>query len=304
MLINYVENLEISESSKKVYNSALKRLLKLTKSEDIKVIYDKDRVLESIKDIVLKSKQIMYTAIVSYLKSNDKDNADLLKFYRKYTSDTQHALTKLRYKQQMNPTKIKNLIELKDLKKISKMITTDMKYIKTNTKDYLKLFQHKLIINLYMSIHARLDFADMKIISHLNYEKLSDIDKSKTNYLIKNKNKYVFQFNKFKNVKAFGKVSIIPNLTIVRLLNKWLNINPTKHLLITLTYTPMSRNNLSGVLKKIFLKYLGLQNASLNSMRHGMISDECKNRVPIIERNQNARQYFHSDFEHEMYRNI
>lgn len=304
MLVDYVSNLQISESSKKVYNASLKRLLKLTKSTDIKVILDTERVLDAIKDIALKSRQIMHTAIVSYLKANDPNNEELLKFYRKHGSDLQHIITNKRRSQCMDKDKVDNFITKPDLKKISKKISHDLKFVNKESKEYIKLIQHRLIINLYHQIHARLDFGDMLVVSSAEYNKLSVTDQDKTNFLIKDKNKYKFMFNHFKNVKSFGKMVFEPTRYGVRLLNEWFKLNPTKYLLITLDYKPMTRNNLSSQLKQLFKKYLNKPNATLNSLRHGMISKECQNMPSIKETKKNSDKFFHSRYEHQLYRHI
>lgn len=299
-----LDQLKISKSSQMTYNYSLKRLIKLTNSQDLKVINTPDQVIEAIKDVVIKSQQTIYTAIINYIKVHDPDNLELLTIYRDLASDIQRQLSIIKYNQKMEPSKVKNLITLKDLKNISKRISSQIKYLNETDRCYIKLFQHKLIITLYMTIHARLDFADMEIISKDDYDKLSDMDISKINYLIVNKNKYLFQFNKFKNVRSFGNVSIVPNISIVRLLNKWLKINTTKYFLITLSFEQMTRNNLSSQIKQIFKRYLNLDKAGLNSMRHGMISDECKKQPSLKETHNKATSYFHSNYEHQLYRNI
>jgi len=235
VLHNYFKDLNISESSKTTYNYSIKRLLKLSKSDDLKIINQPDAVDKLISDIVIKSRQIMYTSLVNYLKCNDPTNLKLIEIYQAKSSITQNTITAKLKEQKMDLVKSEAMIDTKDLKKVSKSIMKEIKLSEEGSKNHYKLCQYHLIVNLYLKIGCRLDIGQMSVVSPKQYTELNDDQQRGTNYLIISpKKKYLFQFNAFKNVRSIGPVQFTPDRYLVGLLNKWFKINKSTYLLTTL----------------------------------------------------------------------
>ena len=306
VLHNYFKDLNISESSKTTYNYSIKRLLKLSKSDDLKIINQPDAVDKLISDIVIKSRQIMYTSLVNYLKCNDPTNLKLIEIYQAKSSITQNTITAKLKEQKMDLVKSEAMIDTKDLKKVSKSIMKEIKLSEEGSKNHYKLCQYHLIVNLYLKIGCRLDIGQMSVVSPKQYTELNDDQQRGTNYLIISpKKKYLFQFNAFKNVRSIGPVQFTPDRYLVGLLNKWFKINKSTYLLTTLDRVgQLGRSGLGRILRVIFKVYLGKTKSSVNCIRHGMITESCKGQKSIKKLEVEASKFFHNNSTHQMYRNI
>ncbi len=303
-LFNYFQNTTTTPSTAQTYNYSLRKLKELTKSDDIKIIYNTDKTIKAIQTMKTKPQQIAYTAIVAYLKIHDPKNDDLIKFYRSQSNTTQKDINTKRAEQKHDPEKVKNFITMDDLKSTSAQLQKEFKK-EQDPQQKRRLFMFRLIVNLYTRIGARLDFADVSILTRSAYDKLNDTDKQKTNFLIIEKNKkLMFVFHHFKNVQQIGVQERPADRWLTTLLNQWLKMNPTKYLLIHMNNNPMTRDDLSKTLKQLFKKYLNKPNARVNSIRHGLITEEQKHAPSLKQQKAQAIKFFHTKTEHQLYRNI
>lgn len=306
ILTNYFKDLSISDGSKKTYNYALRRLKDLSPNQDLTIINDPNKLDLIISKIARKSRQITYTAVINYLKVNDKDNLKLLTEYRQRASDTQKQITRDRMTQKLDKKIVDNFVFLKDLKKVSCLISKDIQKVQDQTSNtFYKLTQWHLIVNLYIKYPIRLDFGDMEIIKLKDYNKLED--KNTTNYLILDKTKIYVQLNKYKNVERHGQIRYEITRYLKTLIKRWLKIQPDNNLSFLKNYRtkkPMLRQGLHDTLKSIFKKYLNLSNAGVNAIRHARITELNKGQKNLKEKNKECAQFLHSQFEHELYRNL
>ena len=308
ILHNYFINLDISESSKRTYNYALRRLKKLSPNEDLKILNYPDKVDVLISKIAIKSQQIIYTSIINYFKVNDPNNLLLLTEYRKRSKERQTSITKLRMEQKLNKKIVDNFVYLADLKRVSGLIRQELKAIRdTSSTNFLKLTQWDLIINLYIKYPIRLEFGDMLIIKYKDYKKLNDTDINKTNYLIVAKTKIYIQLNNYKTIKTMGQIRYDVSRYLKTLIKRWLIILPSNNTSFLINYRtkqPLLRQGLHDTLKSIFKKYLNLKNVGVNAIRHARISELNKNEKSLKDKKTECVQFLHTQFEHDLYRHI
>lgn len=97
-----------------------------------------------------------------------------------------------------------------------------------------ELLTNWLITALYVSDDnnppRRLDYRNMKVIYNIKYNKLSDIQKSTSNYLVLDGNKKIFSFGDYKTSKKYGTQMIYVNNYLSRVLDKYLKNNDYYHL--------------------------------------------------------------------------
>ena len=95
---------------------------------------------------------------------------------------------------------------------------------------------------------------------------IKDIDKSKDNYMEKNK----FYFNSYKTAKTYGCQTIDIPKALQTILKKWLNVNPTRTLLFDINMNPLSSVKLNQRINKIFHD----KKVSVNALRHSYLTDK------------------------------
>lgn len=162
-------------------------------------------------------------------------------------------------------------------------------------------FMDFVIVCLYTyNPPTRADYANMKVFV-FDEDVPSDY---KDNHCIIGGSNPRFVFWKYKT--ATGKepaINKIPN-ELVEILYKWLEVNPSEHLLASKTgdkYTPMTENTLCMRVKNIFKRWTG-KSASINTLRHAFISYNSRNDQIIKEKEENARKMMHSSSMADKYR--
>ena len=208
--------------------------------------------------------------------------------------------------QEKNIKESENWLEWKEVKKFWRILKRDV-YIQgytTKTKTlkkpaHIHLIQRFVVLSLYV-LHPprRLEYADMKIIKHDKYDKLSDDEKENNNFLIvKSRNKKYFSFGR-KAVKSATKqlcfyVRLDTKLNTV--MNMWLNYNKNEFLLLNAKNEKLSKNGLTKILKRIFEP----KNISVCMLRKIFLSDKFGNETAIKEKAWVADMMNHSISVHQ-----
>ena len=162
-------------------------------------------------------------------------------------------------------------------------------------------FMDFVIVCLYTyNPPTRADYANMKVFV-FDEDIPSDY---KDNYCIISGSNPRFVFWKYKT--ATGKEPAINEIPdkLVEILYKWLEVNPSEHLLASKTgdkYTPMTENTLCMRVKNIFKRWTG-KSASINTLRHAFISYNSRNDQIIKDKEENARKMMHSSSMADKYR--
>lgn len=155
-----------------------------------------------------------------------------------------------------------NWIDWNDIAKFRRKLGREIKkkgYNQSTTelkkKSDLSLIQKYLVLSLYV-LHPprRLEYAESKIISKKDYNKLSQEDKDNNIYLVNSsRNKKSFHFGK-KKVKSETKDNLLIPVEkpLNSVLNLWLNFNKSDNLLINAKGERLSKNSLTKLLNRIF----------------------------------------------------
>lgn len=265
------EHRNIKEKSLKAYMIALKRIYReVTDDTDyssnlfnnvgfLKKKYFK-KVLSFLETLKLPTrKNYMAAVLVALTAKNDNDDQALKELIIEYRNNldlianeyndliaSKHKSSKL----QSNWTSMNELKKIvarhkRSIKEKGLVTKTDF-----NNSD-LELYQKYLAGSLYTLLPpVRNDYADMKIITFKEYNKLEN---KKSNYLvIAGKTKKFFSFGAYKTSDVYGvKIVQIPSI-LNKIINKWLEHNKTGFFLINKQKKALSDNGLTKLLNKTF----------------------------------------------------
>lgn len=248
---------QIKDSSIKQYLSALISLHKKYTNTDTDLItnwnylYDIDKVLEILKDKSITTQRNNYSAILTILNSEEPKKYELIDKY----GGLVQSLNK-QQKENYDNNVISHKKEEKyniNLKDIETLIN---KYRKENPQLSLLLF----IILLY---GTRNEVSNLKFISVKPYNRLTEEEKLKNNYLVYGTKTMKLSRGEYKTNKKYSViVSDITNKKLRRDINKYIEVNKlTDENNIFFRDTngnPLNSNNLSKLLLRETKKELGI----------------------------------------------
>ena len=247
----------LSKSSVNTYASILKNLYKKVFDDteyDLKKFEKPEPVLEYLKDMPPNKRKTILSALV--VITNEKAYRDLMmEDVRDYNKeiDTQ-TKTETQKENWINGDGIQDIYnELKTnadaLYKKKSLTPSDLQQI----QNYIIL---SVLSGIYVPPRRSKDFVDFKI---------KNIDKTKDNYLDKNK----MIFNSYKTAKTYGQQSVEIPKELKSILTKWIKINPTEYFLFDQNMNQLSSVKLNQRMNKIFGKKI-----SVNAMRHSFLTDK------------------------------
>jgi integrase len=218
-------------------------------------------------------------------------------------------------KQKKTPTQKENWIDYSELVGITNRLMREvkandiLKKTSLNNKEF-DLLQQYVILRTYITFPLRNDFSDMKVYKYKDFKKLSKEIQNKHNYLIiKSNNKMEFRINEFKNIKAIGeKILIIPT-KLKRVIKMWLKYNTSGYFLVKRNQKdPMTPNNITKFLNKIFARLADGKKISTSMIRHIVISHLLKDQKTIAQKEIDNKKientFLHSAKMNELYRKV
>lgn len=249
----------LSGSSITTYSSILKNLFQKVFGKDKEIDLDMfdnhiDETLKFLKDIPANKRKTILSALV--IITDKKPYRDLmLSDVREYNADIN--------KQEKTPAQQENWVNTSQVKEIYDELkkTADLLYKKKQlTPADLQEIQNYIILSVSSGLlippRRSLDYCDFKI---------KNIDKSKDNYMDKNK----FYFNSYKTSKTYGRQEIDIPVQLKNIISKWIKVNPTEYLLFDSNMNPLSSVKINQRFNKIFGK-----KASVNIIRHSYLTDK------------------------------
>jgi len=248
----------IATSSINTYSSILKNLYKKVFENNeydlAKFDTEVDKVLEHLKDIPSNRRKTILSALV-VITNNNK--------YRDLMLDDVKTYNKEIEMQTKTTTQKESWVECDTIRDIYNQLKNDAELLykkKTHTPTDLQQIQQYIILSLlggiYIPPRRSKDYCDFKI---------KNIDKSKDNYLDKNK----LYFNSYKTAKTYGQQTLDIPIQLKNILNKWIKINPTEYLLFDSNLGKLSSVKLNQRLNKIFDKKVGI-----NGLRKTYLTDK------------------------------
>lgn len=276
--------------------------------EDLTFLKDEDKVAEKLQELKLSTQKNYLSAIIVALDAmNDENDYDEeLTFYRGYLDELNKQSKDEAEKQEKSKSQQKNWASMKELRKVMNKYKAEIMERELLTKQELNkkqfdLIQKWVVANLFLDDEnppTRLDYAPMNIIKEDKFKKLSDEEKAENNYLVlRSRNKKYFHFGEYKTSKKYGENQIPVGKKLNSVLNIWLRINPTDHLLLNSRGEPQTANGLGKYISKVFEptgKKIGV-----NMLRHIFITE--KFAPELNEKQEVAKKMGHSVSTQELY---
>jgi len=253
----------LSKQSISTYTSILKNLYeKVFESDKIELskFNETSKILKFLKELEPNKRKTVLSALVIL---TDK------KEYRDQMLDDINKYNEEQHKQEKSEKQNESWVEGEEVKKLISAFEKEVKLIykkeNPNMSD-LQTVQNYIILCLlggvYIPPRRSKDYVDFKI---------KNIDKSKDNYL--NKNKLIF--NSYKTAKTYGQQELeIPD-TLQKILKKWIKLNPTDYLLFDSNKNQLSNVKLNQRLNKLF----GDKKVGVNQLRHTYLSDKYQDTI-------------------------
>lgn len=236
----------LHEKSVKTYASVLKSIMSDLDLTSIKDFNKPKKILDYLGEMPPNKRKTRLSALF-VLTENDKYKIKMLDDINEYNNDVK--------KQEKTETESENWITKEEIislyEKMKKDAYSLMRKKDLKMKD-LQEIQNFIMLALFVLIPPRraLDYVEMKI---------KNVDKSKDNYIQGNK----FYFNTYKTSKSKGQQVIDIPKELKTILNKWVKLNPTDHLLFD-----AKNNKLSSVkVNQRFHKIMDKPNFSVNMFR-------------------------------------
>lgn len=248
----------LSKSSITTYSSILKNLYKKVFGEgdiDMSKFNETDKVLAYLQNIPPNKRKTILSSLV--IITDKKPYRDLmLEDVRDYNKEIhKQEKTEEQKESWVNTNQVKDI--LNELR-----VNADLLYKKKIPSIFdLQEIQSYIIMCLlggvYIPPRRSKDYVDFKI---------KNIDKTKDNYLEKNK----LVFNSYKTAKTYGQQVVDIPVQLKNILTKWIKINPTDYLLFDSNMNKLSSVKLNQRLNKIF----GEKKVGVNQLRHTYLTDK------------------------------
>lgn len=297
----------IKDISLKNYLSSINQLSKKITGEEFKNIdflKNYDKVMSLINKMKETTKKNYLTSIVVSLKAYQDKYKNEINKYSKILKEVSEKYQNELKNQTKTETQTKNWMTYEELNNVK----NNLKDIYNKNKTFENL-QKYLMLLTYLNHPLRNDYAHMKISTQFFYNKLSNEEQEKYNYLIiAPKNKMYFYINQFKNKNRIGCKKIeITDKELKRIINKWLKINNSGWYFVKLDKkTPQTPNNTTKYLNSIFKPYN--KKISSSMIRHISITHDTKNDPTIKEIEEKDKKienkYLHSSIINKQYRKI
>jgi len=255
----------LTDNSLKTYLSNLKNLYKKVFGEDsqinVKYFTSKQKdIIKYLEDVNPNKRKTILSALY-VLTLNKKYNELMSKDIHSYNSSLSSE-TK-------TDKEIESWIDKDELELIYTKLKGDAEYLykkKNLTMEDKQIIQQYIILSLYILTIPRraLDYTEMKT---------KNIDEESDNFIKSNH----FIYNRYKTHKFYGQqIEKIPT-PLVKVLNKWMNINPdSEYLLFDINGKKLNPTKLSQRLNKIFCRKV-----SVNSLRKYFVSSKYQNLLSL-----------------------
>jgi len=254
----------ISVSSVNTYNSILKNLHKNVFKDidiDLKNFEKTAPIISYLKDLEPRKRKTILASLV-VITDNKRYRDQMLKDIEEYRADES--------KQIKSDKQNDSWLDTSEINDIFNDMSTNVNILykkKVKSMSDLQDIQNYIIMcvlsGIFIPPRRSKDYVDFKI---------RNIDKDIDNYIDK---KY-FVFNSYKTAKTYQRQEIAIPPELLKILNKWIKINPTDYLLFDSNSKKLSNVKLTQRLNKIFGK-----KASVNQLRHSYLSDKYQDTIKL-----------------------
>jgi len=252
----------ISKSSVSTYLSILKNLyINIFKDDKFDLDnFDKtDKILHSLKDLEPNKRKTILASLV-VITDNKKYRDQMLKDIEEYKSNESKQIKSEKQTDSWLDTSEIDII-YNDMEKAVKHLYKKKDLSMTDLQEIQNFIILCVLSGKFIPPRRSKDYVDFKI---------KDIDHEKDNYI----EKKTMIFNSYKTAKTYQRqeLSIPPEL--LKILNKWIKVNPTEYLFFDSNGKKLSNVKLTQRLNKIFGK-----KASVNQLRHTYLSNKYQDTI-------------------------
>ena len=254
----------ISKSSVTTYLSILKNLyINVFKDDkfDMNKFNNSDTILHALKDLEPNKRKTILASLV-VITDNKKYRDQMMKDIEEYKSNES--------KQLKSDKQTDSWVDTSEIDEIFKVMEQVVKHL-YKKKDLsmidLQEIQNYIILCVlsgrYIPPRRSKDYVDFKI---------RDIDQEKDNYISKKS----MVFNSYKTAKTYQRQELPIPPELMKILNKWIKINPTDFLFFDSNGKKLTNVKLTQRLNKIFGK-----KASVNQLRHTYLSNKYQDTIKL-----------------------
>ena len=177
---------ELSDSSLKVYLSALKKLNNNEPIKNIEYLKDFDSIVSKMESKSDNTKKgYLNVVIVTLLALNQPK--ELIKKYEELRDRYQNEYSDMVASHEKTEKQKANWVEWSEWIEMAENLKEKAKHLKKKiewTSEDQLIFQDHVITTLYKHYPVRNDFHDMKVITKREYNKLSDSEKKQSNFIV------------------------------------------------------------------------------------------------------------------------
>lgn len=316
---NVMKSRKIKASSWKTYERYINELAQKVTEEHYKensFLKDKAGVQEIIETYGGSKRRVCLSVILVILSPDKKmapiggvfpeEATELYKHYHELHKQLTADYNKEKEEQKKSTKQSENWVDWLDIIRLQRNFMNKIRREKYNKKEnlskpQLKVLQNYLIVSLYTLIKPRrLDYAEMKILSHEDYKALDIEDKKAGNFLvIKSKIKKFFAFGAGAQKNENGGDSDVFELNVPKKLNRVLQLYLKHHKEDYLLFNArrsgeISKDGLSKQLQKIMGEAFDGKRFSASMLRTIYLTHLHKDTPSIKEQQQTALEMGHS----------
>jgi hypothetical protein len=254
---------ELTEKSMNVYVNNLFRLNNNQIITNLRFLFDKDSIMEKIKDKKTSTQRNYLFAIVTFIQPMI-GNSHYKKLFEDYSTELKKAIndsdSERKTKKLEKPNSSIN-------EKAEELVSEVLSMSDEDRKKNWKKVRDACLLSVFTMIEPRrsLDYSDMFIDSE---------DNSVNNF---DRKKKMFVFNKYKTSKLYGSQQVKLPENLLKILNIWMSVYPLEEG-ETLTNRPLfitnqknKINNINGI--TILLNKLLGKRISVSAIRHSRITE-------------------------------
>ena len=310
------ESRNIKPNSLRAYLISIKRLHERIEGnkemKDLDWLKDEKKVIGVLEDMKQSTKKNYTAAIIVALSSQGKKYETEVKQYREFLDGVAKAYKEEVEEQTKSEKESKNWVRLKKLRKVMngykrEIMERDLlrKDPDTLTNKEFNLIQKWVVASLYIldeNPPLRNDYI-MEVISKKKYDDMTEADLKKGNYLVvMSRNKKFFSLGQYKTDKKYDTKRIDLGKQLNSVMNVWLRINKSGHLILNSQRKPITSNGLTKYLNKVF-EPTGKSNISSTMLRHIFITEKIGGPA-LKEKQELADKMGHSVEQQELYKKV
>jgi len=260
----------IVENKPNISKSSITTYLSILKNLHIKVFGDNidasnfkkaDKILKFLEEVDPAKRKTVLSALV-VITDNKKYRDQMLKDIEEYK--TNESTQKKNDKQSDSWVDTETIDDIFDkLGKNANLIYKKKSYTSSDLQEIQLFIILCVLSGKFIPPRRSKDYVDFKI---------KDIDPEVDNYL----HKKTMVFNSYKTAKTYQRQELPVPPELMKILNKWIKINPTEYLFFDSNLKKLSNVKLTQRLNKIFGK-----KASVNQMRHTYLSNKYQKTIEL-----------------------